>query len=283
MSSREIIIYSANSVIRRPILLIKSMFYDIYSCRELAWRLFARNISAMYRQTYLGYFWAFLPPIATTLIWVILNNNKIVNFDVGNIPYPVFVLIGTLLWQIFVDSINSTLKIVSASKAMLVKINFPYESLVLAGIYEIIFNMLIRLVLFFVVIFYYNIDLPSTIIYAPVGIMGLIFFGLMISIFLTPVGVLYKDINNALVIFTTFWFYLTPVVYPSPTSYPANLLVKYNPVSPLIITTRDWILNGETNDIYTFLYIAGLSFFLIFISWVVLRVSMPHIIARSGM
>ncbi len=268
---------------RRPILLVKSMFYDLYSCRELAWRFFARNISSMYRQTYLGYFWAFLPPIATTLIWVILNNNKIVEFDVKDVPYPVFVLVGTLLWQIFVDSINSTLKIVSSSKAILVKINFPYESLILAGIYEIIFNMLIRLILFVGVIFYYNIDIPSSIIYAPIGITGLIFFGLMISIFLTPIGVLYKDISNALIIFTTFWFYLTPVVYPSPTSYPANLLVKYNPVSPLIITSRDWIINGNTSDIHSFIYVTLFSVFMIFLSWVVLRVSMPHIIARSGM
>ena len=276
-------IYSANSVLRKPFTLIRVMFSDLYSSRELAWRLFARDISAMYRQTYLGYVWAFLPPIATTLIWVILNNNKIVSFEVADVPYPVFVLIGTLLWQIFVDSINSTLKIVSSSKSMLTKINFPYESLVLAGLYEIIFNILIRLILFVVIIFYYNIELPGTIIYAPIGIMALIMFGLMISIFLTPVGILYKDINNALIIFTTFWFYLTPVVYPSPTSYPAILLVKYNPISPLIITTRDWIISGNTNDTYSFTVIAGFSFLMIFFSWVILRVSMPHIIARSGM
>ena len=86
------------------------MVADLRASRELAWRLLVRNISAQYRQTLLGYVWAFLPPIVTTLVWVFLNAQKI--FDVGEtgVPYPVYVLTGTILWQVFVDAMNSPLR-----------------------------------------------------------------------------------------------------------------------------------------------------------------------------
>ena len=88
--------YHPRPALKNPIILFKQMKNDLFLSKELAWRLFIRNISAMYRQTYLGYFWAFLPPIANTLIWVFLNSNNIVDVGESSIPYPVFVMIGTL-------------------------------------------------------------------------------------------------------------------------------------------------------------------------------------------
>lgn len=71
---------------------------------------FGSQYRAQYRQMILGYMWAFLAPILTTLIWVFLDAQKI--FDVGEIgvPYPVYVLTATILWQIFVDAMNSPLQ-----------------------------------------------------------------------------------------------------------------------------------------------------------------------------
>ena len=54
------VVYTPESQIRHPLKLLKSMIFDLKASRELAWRLFVRNISALYRQTALGYFWAFL-------------------------------------------------------------------------------------------------------------------------------------------------------------------------------------------------------------------------------
>ena len=276
-------IYTPESRIRKPHKLIRDMYSDIRASKELAWRLFIRNISTLYRQTVLGYIWAFLPPIATTLLWVFLNNSKVVSFASTSIPYPVYVMVGTLLWQVFIDAMNCPLKIVSSSKSMIIKINFPHEALIIAGLLEVFFNFLIRIILFVGILIFYKVSLSITVLLAPIGILSLILLGLMIGIFLTPIGVLYKDIGNALIIFTTIWFYLTPVIYPPPSSFPANLLVKLNPVSPLIITTRDWITSGSVTDLSGFLLISIISLLLIIIGWILFRISMPHIIERSGM
>ena len=111
--------------------LLRSMWSDLLASRELAWRLMVRNISAQYRQSLLGYTWAILPPVVTTAIWVFLNSQKVFNVGDAGMPYPVFVLTGTVLWQTFTDALNSPLKVVTESKAMLAKINFPREALIL--------------------------------------------------------------------------------------------------------------------------------------------------------
>ena len=66
--------------------------------RGLAWRMFLRDTRATYRQSFLGYFWLLLPALANTLVWVFLNGAKVVNIDSGDVPYPLFVFTGTVLW-----------------------------------------------------------------------------------------------------------------------------------------------------------------------------------------
>jgi len=121
-----------------------------------------------------------------------------------------------------------------------------------------------------------------TAIYAPFGIIALIMLGLMFGILLTPLGVLYQDIEKGLLMIISVWFFLTPVVYPSPTSFPANLISTINPVSPLLITTRELITTGNISDVFSFLVVAGITLILIFLGWIIYRVAMPHLIVRMG-
>ena len=83
-----VIIYTPESQMRSPRRLIRDMFRDLKASSELAWRLFIRDIAAQYRQSLLGVFWAFLPPIVMGLIFIILQSKKIVNFVRKKIAEP---------------------------------------------------------------------------------------------------------------------------------------------------------------------------------------------------
>ena len=139
-----LVVYTPESQMRSPGRLVRSMWQDLKASRELAWRLFVRDISALYRQSLLGVFWAFLPPIVMGLAFIILQSKKVVNFGETDIPYPVFVLVGTTLWQVFTESLNAPLKSVTTAKPMLAKINFPREALIVSAFYQVLFNLLIK-------------------------------------------------------------------------------------------------------------------------------------------
>ncbi len=279
-STQKIIVYTPDSHLRNPGLLAREMLEDLLASRGLAWRLFVRNFSAQYRQTILGYLWAFLPPLFSMAIWVFLNSQKVINVRDPGMPYPLFVLVGTVLWQTFVDALNSPLKQVSESKSMLAKINFPREALILAGLLEVLFNFAIRVLLLVGIFFWYRVTPPSSVLLVPLGAMMLVMLGLMVGILMTPLGILYTDISRGIVIFTQFWFFLTPVIYPMPESGFAVLLAKLNPVTPVLTTTREWMTTGQASQIGGFWIVSIMTVFFLLFGWLVYRVAMPHLIAR---
>lgn len=275
-------VYSPESNLRSPHKLLVEMLSDLLRARGLAWRLFVRNISAQYRQSVLGYFWAFLPPLATTLVWVFLNKQKILNVADTGMPYPVFVLTGTLLWQVFVEALNSPIKMVSQSKAMLAKINFPREALLLAGLGEVLLNFFIRIVLLVGVFIWFKVSVPATVFLAPLGVLSLILFGMTLGLLLTPIGMLYTDVARGIGIITQFWFFLTPIIYPAPASWPASLVAMVNPVSPLIQVTRDWLTTGHSSAIGGFYLVSAVTIIFLLAGWLLYRVAMPHLIERMS-
>jgi len=274
--------YFPESQLRHPGQLLRAMFASLFSSRELAWSLAVRALSAKYRESLFGYLWAFLPPIVTTSTWVFLNSQRIVSTSETTIPYPVYVMIGTLLWEVFVDALNSPIRLTASSKGILTKINFPYEAILLASIYEVIFNFLIRLSLMVVIMIWFGVATPLTVLLAPLGILALMALGTMFGILLTPISMLFGDIRNGLTLVTSFWFFFTPIVYNPPSSGIGSTIVQFNPVSPLLITTREWITTGSATNLPGFLIVFAISLVLILFGWLAYRLAMPHIIARIG-
>jgi lipopolysaccharide transport system permease protein len=275
-------IYSPDSELLSFGKLLRSMWRDLLASRELAWRLLVRNISAQYRQSLLGYAWAFLPPMFTTAIWVFLQSQKVFSVaDVG-MPYPVFVLVGTVLWQTFVEALQAPLKTVAESKSMLSKINFPREALILTGIGQVLFNFAIRVLILIPVFWWFDVPFQAGLLLAPLGVLSLILLGTMIGLLLTPLGMLYQDVGRALTFGSQALFFLTPIVYPVPKASWAGTLINLNPVTPLLQSTRDWLVSGQTNHLDAFFWVSGITLVLLFAAWVLFRIAMPHLISRMS-
>ncbi|MFC2126064.1 ABC transporter permease [Bacteroidota bacterium] len=278
----KITVYSPESGIRNPKQLFGDMWSDLLSSRSLGWRLFLRNIRGMYRQSLLGIFWAFIPPIMTTAVWVFLNGQKIIQIDTPDVPYPAFVLTSTLLWSIFAQSLVMPINALNSGKAMMKKINFPKESLILAGILQVGFDFLIKLSLIIVVYIVFSVSPPVTALIAPVGLIMLMLLGISIGLVFVPLGMLYTDIQRLLAAILPFWMLLTPVIYPTPRAGIGVLLNKINPVAPILSTTRDWMFSGSPQLLNEFIVVSIFVIFLFFFGLVLFRLAIPFIIERSG-
>jgi len=275
-------VYTPDSELLHFGALLRSMGRDLLAARELAWRLLVRNISAQYRQSLLGYAWAFVPPIFTSLIWIFLQSQKVLGVGDTGMPYIVFVITGTVLWQTFVEALNSPLQMVNESKSMLTKINFPREALILAGVGQVVFNFLIRAFLLVAVMLWFQISPHTSLFLVPLGVIALILLGISLGLLLTPIGMLYQDIGRGLVFATSAWFFLTPVIYPVPKASFAATLIEMNPVTPLLVATRDWLVMGSTNLWPAFLWVLVGSVVLLLLGWIQYRIAMPHLISRMS-
>jgi lipopolysaccharide transport system permease protein len=258
------------------------MLENLLDSRELAWRLMVRDISAKYRQSILGILWSFLPPIATALVFIILNNRKIINISETAIPYPAFALFGTVLWQLFIESLNAPIRVVTASKPMLSKVNFPKEALILSGLGQTLFSFCIKLLILITLFVYYKIPISAGVFISLLAILALILLGTTFGLLLTPIGLLYADITEALTVITGLWFFITPVVYPPPTSFPFSLLAVYNPVAPILNGARELALEGVLREPVVFITVTVLMLITLFAAWIIFVLALPILAERMS-
>ncbi|GET37215.1 ABC transporter permease [Microseira wollei] len=275
------VIYTPESLLRHPVQLFKLMWRDLLAARELAWRLMVRDISAQYRQSFLGFAWAFLPPIVMAAGFTLAGEAKIFNVGATDLPYPAYVMFSTALWQTFVEALNGPVQAVIVAKPMLARVNFPREALILAKVGEVLFNFAIKLILIVGLFIWFRIPVSWTVILAFVALIHLIMLGTLIGMLLSPLGVLYQDVSKGLTMVTGFWLFLTPVVYPMPSGEGLfGLLVKLNPVTPLLVTTRELATVGVISNPVGFWVVSIITIFGLVVTWIAFRLAMPYAIER---
>ena len=72
---------------------------ELWRFRELFWMLAWRNIIVRYKQTVLGLLWTLSRPLATVAAFYVLFHRIAKLPDVRQVPYPMLVFSGVMLWQ----------------------------------------------------------------------------------------------------------------------------------------------------------------------------------------
>jgi lipopolysaccharide transport system permease protein len=274
------VIYTPESLLKHPLKLFQQMWRDLLASRELARRLMVRDISAQYRQSFLGIIWAFLPPIFMATGFTLASNANVINVGKTDLPYPAYVMFSTALWQTFVEALNGPVQAVTVAKPMLARVNFPREALILAKMGEVFFNFAIKLILIVALFIWFHISVSWTVILTPIALIHLVFLGTFIGILLAPFAVLYQDVSKALTLFTGFWLFLTPVVYPVPNTGIFGFLVNLNPVTPLLVTVRELATTGVVSEPWRFWIISVITIVGLLLTWIGFRLAMPFVVER---
>jgi lipopolysaccharide transport system permease protein len=211
---------------------------------------------------------------------VFLNYSGTIRLTDTGIPYPVYAFSGTLLWSILTEAINSPTSSTNAAKGLLSKINFPKEALIISGIYKLLFNSSVKIVLLIVFLVVYGVGFHWSVLLFPLAIAGIILFGTTIGLFITPIGMLYKDIAKIISLGLGFLMYVTPVVYVIPKEGILKTIMEINPFTPLILTSRDFIIGTSPEYLLYFIGIIAVSIPLLMIALVFYRISIPIIVER---
>lgn len=274
------VVYSADSGLRSPRRFASELRADLRVAPAVAWRLFLHGLRAGYRRSRLGYVWLLLPPAATAATWVYLDRARVLDVGPTETPYPVYVLAGTLLWQVFAEALNSPLQQLSSARNILTRSRTPHEALLLAGLFEVAFNFCVRAAVFAPALVWLGAGWGFPVLLAPAGVASLLLLGCALGLLLAPLGLLYQDVSRGLGLLSGFWFFLTPVVYRPPSGGAAALLSTLNPVSPLLLTTRRWLTLGAAEPARGFFAVAALSALLLVVALVCYRLARPHLVAR---
>jgi len=187
---------------------------DLLAYRELLYFLVWRNIKVRYKQTVLGALWAIIQPFFLIVVFSIFFG-KLARMPSEGIPYPIFAYAALLPWSYFAQSLTSCSNSLIGSSHLITKIYFPRLIIPISSVVSGIVDFAISFSILLAMMFYYKIFPNLMILLLPLLILMAMATALGAGFWLSALNVQYRDIRYTISFLTQFWFFATPVVYPS--------------------------------------------------------------------
>lgn len=217
---------------------------EFWRQRELLYFLTWRDIKVRYTQTVLGVAWVILQPLAIALALVAFLG-RVVHVQGGSLPYPVFAYAGMVLWQLFAQGLTQASNSVISSEQLISKVYFPRIFIPVSALLAGLLDFVIRLAALALFLVYFRIAPSPAIALLALFVLSALFASLGAGLWLSALNVRFRDVRNMLTFLVQFWFFATPIAYPT-SSIPERwrLLYEMNPMVGAVDGFR-WALRGQ--------------------------------------
>jgi lipopolysaccharide transport system permease protein len=213
--------------------------------------------------------------------WVFLNMTGMLHPGEVGVPYPVYVLIGSSMWGLFMGFFRSAEQTLSSGKALVMQVNYPHEALLFKQTAQHLANFSIAFIINIAVLLSFKVIPSWEIILFPFVVLPLFFLGAAIGLVASMISIVAVDISRMINMGMGLMMYLTPVIYSDKVnSQFAQSIIKWNPLTYLVCSARDIIIYGKLYDAKGYFICTGLSLLLFMISWRLFYVSEDRIIER---
>lgn len=214
--------------------------------RALLGELVRTDFKLRYQGSALGYAWSLLRPL---MLFIILYVVFVVIFPLGKgIPhYPIYLLLGIVLWNFFNELTVLSLSSIVEQGALLRKIRIPRWIIVLSTSISALINLFFNLLVVLVFIFINHADLLKSALLFPFILLEIYLFALGISLWLSALFVKYRDIKYIWEVVLQAGFYLTPILYPVSkiTNVTAQKLMMLNPMAQAVQDSRYTVVSHD--------------------------------------
>lgn len=231
--------------------------------RGLLWHMTIRHLRGQYKQSILGYAWAFVNPLSLMLILSFVFS-IILRIPSQGVPYPLFLLVALLPWIFFSSALSSATDSVTNASSLVTKVYFPREVLPTAAVFTKLVDLGAGLLILIGLMVYLGHPPEWAAVWLPVLLFIHILFTLGLAFPLAALNLFFHDVRFLVGVALTLWFYLTPVIYPVdlvPERY--RIVFDLNPNSVLINAYRRVMLEGISpglDRVFLGLMIALLTF-----------------------
>ncbi len=253
---------------------------SLWATRELSQRLFVLQLAGRYRQSVLRYAWAVVPPVAAAVTFTGLTRADLLTVGPTPLPYPLFVLLGMTVWQLFAVGLSAATDSLTGASALVSSIRFPREALVLAAMGQSIMEFAIRSALLAVAFAAFSTVPAWTVILLPLALLPLCLLTLGLGFLAALANGITRDVGHILRFALTFWMLLTPVVYPAPTEGAGRLITVLNPVSPFVVAGHDLAIRGYLSEPAGYVIGSVVSVVIFLVGWRIFCVGEHRVVER---
>ena len=249
---------------------LRNTISEIWANRELLYFFVWKEIKIRYKQTAIGAAWAVLQPLLTMVIFTAVFGMAL-GIKTGDVPYPIFVYSGLLLWIYFSTSVGNASSSIVSNAQLMSKVYFPRMLLPLSACLVGLLDFGLASMILIVMMFYFNI--------APTFWLLLILLPLLLSMllaaglgfWLSAVSAKYRDVYYIVPFSIQLLLFASPVIYPPSligTSW--SWILTINPLAGIINFQRaivlgtgitDWAPLGISALIVVLIFLGGMIYF----------------------
>jgi lipopolysaccharide transport system permease protein len=229
--------------------MLRAMLHPLWAYRGFILGSVKREFQLKYRNSLLGAAWVLLQPLAMILVYTVIFSQvmraKLPGVE-STFGYSIFLCAGILTWGLFSEITTRSQNMFLDNANLLKKLNFPRLCLPVTAVTTALLNFSIIFGLFTAFLLISG-NFPGWAYLALLPLLGiLVMFAAGLGIVLGVLNVFFRDVGQFFGIFITFWFWLTPIVYP-PSILPERVqpLMALNPMASLMAAMQGVLVRGE--------------------------------------
>ena len=248
---------------------------EVWRYRRLLRFFASKSLQKLYRRTVLGWSWLLIRPLFPLVINTLIFGGML-GVDSYNIPYFLFLNVGTAVWDLFASGASWGTRALDLNRGFLTRIYVPRLILPVATMTPAYVNFVIQLGVIGAAVTYYAFRrgvvyvTPWHFGWALLAACMAVTLALAFSLWTSVPALVARDVRFTMQYVLSLWLFLTPVLYP------INLPKKYewalalNPMAPIVETFKYGVLGIDTLDlkglaisaaIILAVLVSGLAFF----------------------
>lgn len=234
---------------------------------DMLFVLTRHQFRARYRAQALGVVWSLLHPLVMMGILGIVFSQV---FRSRIRDFPIFLLIGLVVWQFISTTSNSATQVFVANAALIKNTVFPRHLLPLSLVLSLGGNFLLESMLLplFIPIFPSAFRLTPALTIIPILVVCLAALLVGIAFTVSVLNVLYRDLSFVVSTGLLILYWLTPVIYsPSIVAEPYRSVLMCNPIGGILTALRGAIMLGEVPSLLGWVRIVVPTLLVLAIGW----------------
>ncbi len=244
--------------------MISSYVLFVKNClnsRELIYVIYKRDLLASFKKSFLGYTWLLISPILAVVSWLFMQGTGLLSPGETDVPYPVYVLVGTTFFNVFALSLMAGSQTLSAGAGFISQVNYPHDILFLKNLMQYLTGFLISLITVFLVMIAFGILPDWKVILLPILLLPTIFLGGGIGLLISIFEVVSNDVSQIVNRVVPLLMFITPVVYSAKNQPPLlQAIIDHNPLTYLLEAQRACLIGGRIENLDITILLFGITF-----------------------
>jgi ABC-2 type transport system permease protein len=180
--------------------------------RALLSELVRTDFKLRYQDSILGYLWSLLRPLFMFVILYLIFV-KVLKSGGGIPHFPVYLLLGIVIWNFFVEMTTQSLGSIVGRGDLIRKIQIPRWLIVFSSSISALINLGLNLIVVAIFMALDHVSLLDTVILLPLLIFEVYILALGASLFLAAAFVKFRDVIYIWEVILQAGFYATPILY----------------------------------------------------------------------